>query len=636
MSKRSVPTKARPAQARRQPPPRNRPTVDLLDLRLAAAQRTVLGVVVVLAAVALYRSMPDPFVLPKLTAVVVGAVVLLALAGVRAVRAGRVTVPAGTPVWIAAAFAGALLLATVTADNVVLSLVGQHSRYAGLLSYLAYLAVFLVALRLYSTDAPRGLIKALFVAVGLVTAYGLLQVAGLDPYTWQARLDEPTFSTLGNTNFAAAYVAMGCPVLAAVAVLRGWSRGWRLAAVGLLVAGLLYVLATRATQGPLAAAGGLAVVGAAWALARRRAGGLQLPGSGPARLVPAVGALLAVVVLAGIALRLAPDAVGSFGERRQFWQAALAIFADHPILGTGLDSFRDYFTQYRPAAHAVERGFQATDSAHNLPLAMLAAGGLPLALSYLAFVGYTGWALVRGLRAATPDRLVALAGFGGMWAAYQVQSLVSLDVPPLTFLHFLSAAIIIATVSRPAAASFGLPIAPAARGAFLPGGRGRARRIGAVGLAVVLLVGASSAWLAVRPLRADLAAGGGFTSQAERVAALDKAVRLAPWEGEYRILQGQARLDAEDSDGAYAASVSAAELRGGSSKLALGVADFARRMGDDDTAALWVNRALDRDPSNPEALEEAAKLLRELGDAEQADRLVQRAQALRAAENGEP
>lgn len=134
---------------------------------------------------------------------------------------------------------------------------------------------------------------------------------------------------------------MVCPVLAAVAVLRGWSRTWRLVAVALLVASMPYVLTTQATQGPLAAAAGLAVVGAAWLLARRRAGGLELAASGPARLIPAVAALVGVVVLAGVAIRLAPDALSSVGERRQFWQASLAIFADYPALGTGLDTFRD-------------------------------------------------------------------------------------------------------------------------------------------------------------------------------------------------------------------------------------------------------------------------------------------------------
>ncbi len=276
-------------------------------------------------------------------------------------------------------------------------------------------------------------------------------------------------------------------------------------------------------------------------------------------------------------------------------------------------------------------GFDGADSPHSVPLSMFVAGGLPLGLTYLAFVGYTGWALIRGLLAATPDRLLTLAGFGGMWVAYQVQSLVSVDVPAISLLHFLAAALILAAARPPGSRSFSLPLTPAARGAFLPRARGNARGLVAAGLAVTLLLGLSSAWLAIRPLRADLAAGGaGQAADAPaRLEALDTAVRLAPWEAEYRLMQGRALLEVGEQGRAYDAAVAAAEFRQGSSKLALGVADFAEKRGDAPTAAFWIDEALRRDPNNPLLLEEVAALVLAKGETERADELTQRAASLR-------
>jgi O-antigen ligase len=625
VSKSNVATKSRKVRAGQR-----RPLVDALDVRLAAAQRFVLGATVVLAGVAIWRPMPDPFMLPKITAILLGSVVLLTIAAARAVRLGRVALPWGAPVWLALALAAGLVLATVTSDNVLLSLVGQHRRYSGLASYLSYLVVFLVAVRLYAGREPRGLMKAVLLSLGVVSVYGLLQVAGLDPYTWASKGLPQRFSTMGNINFAAGYTAMAVPVAAAVALLPGWSQGWRLTGGALLLAGIAYIALNGSSQGPVAAAAGLGLVAAAWLLSRTQ--GRPAPPTGRRRIVWAACGVLALAAVAAVVVRFGPAALDGFSERQYFWRAALGIFADNPVLGTGMESFRDNFTRYRAPEHAVFKGFDGADSPHDLPLSMLVSGGLPLMLLYLAFVGYVGWVLVRGLLVAPPGRLVGLAAFGGMWLAYQVQSLVSVDVPGVTFLHFLSAALILAAARPPSTVSFRLfSLAPAARGAFLPRGTKTARRAAITALAAVVLLGTASAWVVTRPMRADLAAGQGVRAAdaQAKVTAFDRAVALAPWEGEYRIGQGKARLDAGQQDEAYESVLAAAELRRGSSRLALGAADFARRAGDAPTASFWVEQALERDPSNPLLLEEVAALVAADGDTARAERLRQQAEGLR-------
>ena len=342
-----------------------------------------------------------------------------------------------------------------------------------------------------------------------------------------------------------------------------------------------------------------------------------------------------LVLGALLAVRVAADAADSFVERLQFWQAAVGIAADHPIVGTGLDSFRDYFPRYRPAAHAVLRDYQITDSTHNAFLGMLSNGGALLFLTYAAFVGWTGWTLLRGLRTVAPDRVLALAAFGGLWTAYQVQSLVSVDVPPLAFLHFLSAGLIVATVAPPATRSWRLPLPQARHDALLPRSGAKRRPIAVILLLGIGLTGLLAAWAGTRPLRADLAAAAGRGQPVENaLRSFDRAVELAPWEAEYRIMQAQAYVKAGDEQAAYGAASAAAELRRGSSKLAVGNVDLATRLDDEDGARRWTERAIERDPNNPLVLDRAETFYRDAGDAGRATQLADRAQQLRARYGG--
>lgn len=612
--------------------------MDTVDRRLADAQRWVLAATTLLSALAIWRPLPDPFMLPKLTVIVLGVVVLLGVAAVRALRAAQVTVPVGLTLWTAGAFAAALVLATLTAANVALAFVGNHSRYGGLLSYASYLVVFLVAARLFATSSTRPVVLSLLGAMAGVATYGVLQIAGLDPYEWVAARDRTIFSTMGNTNFAGAYVALVLPVAAAVVLLPGWSRGGRIAAAVIALGSAAYMLATAASQAVLAAVAGLLVVGIAWMLAARHSTARSKAHPRPRwqRWVAGAGVLVVLVLGGLLGSRVAADAADSFVERLQFWQAAVSIAVDHPIVGTGLDSFRDQFPRYRPAAHAVERDYQITDSAHNAVLGMLSNGGVLLALTYLALVGYTGWALLRGLRTVAGERVLPLAAFGGMWLAYQVQSLVSVDVPPLAFLHFLSAGMIVALATTPTTRSWALPLPRARHDRFLPRTGATGRPVAAALLAVVLLLGVSAAWAGMRPLRADLAAAGSRGLQEGRgLPGLDRAVMLAPWEAEYRLLQAQSRLDAGDRQGAYEAAAAAAELRRGSSKLAVGNVDLALRLEDDAAARRWMELALERDPNNPVVLERGAKFFRDVGDLARAEDLERHLDELRTRYGGE-
>jgi putative inorganic carbon (hco3(-)) transporter len=603
-------------------------------------QRLALAGTAAASALVFWRGGLDIFGTVKATAIVVGLLVLVLIGGVRAARTRRLEVPLWTPIWVAlGGFTGALVVATLVSDTVALSVVGRPGRHTGLAMYLVYLALLVAALRLHVDHRPRELSRGLLAAVAPITAYGFAQVLDLDPLGWTAVEGGPqVFGTLGNANFFAALLGIATPLALATALDRVEPTGWRvlggLLAVAMPVAGFL----SASLQGPLAAVVGAAVVlgVVVWQAPGLRAARVPLTGVLGVLGVGLVGALLTGV---GPFAAIREQATRSLTTRMGKWETALAMLADRPLLGFGLGSFEDWFFAYRPVAVAVETGLRrSTDAPHNVPLEMLASGGLLLGLAYLALVAVTAWALVLGLRRRTGADRLALAGAGGAWVAYQVQSLVSIDVPPIAALHYVLAGVIVGygavTTLR------GLGDSPATDLRAAPGRKGAKRKTGPalhpvppafVAGAAVLTI--AVLWAGTLPLRADLAAGAATRIQAQgrfptAEAAWERAMRVGFWESRYParhadLYQSRGRLrEARDLQEVAVRR----EPRGLANHL--NVARLSVELGDLDRAAAAYDAVLAIDPSTPEVLVEVGEFRLEHGDAEGGRALLDRAAEL--------
>jgi hypothetical protein len=190
-------------------------------------------------------------------------------------------------------------------------------------------------------------------------------------------------------------------VAIAVAVSRG---AWLAlaAAVAVLLAGALAGRERRAAVALAGVAGGAALAVGALALALPR-GGVVL------------GAL-------GQRARHFADA----GGRQHIWQAAWDLFRDHPLVGTGLDSFQIAFADKRTAAYWTIEWNASPTRAHNEALNLLATQGL---LGAVAVAVFTVGVLLAARRAwrAGGDRLLVVALAAGL-AAFYVQDLFSFTV----------------------------------------------------------------------------------------------------------------------------------------------------------------------------------------------------------------
>lgn len=150
------------------------------------------------------------------------------------------------------------------------------------------------------------------------------------------------------------------------------------------------------------------------------------------RLITAVTATLALVTGFTLVLGLLNQGpLASFlgstttFSRLYYWRAAIRMLLDHPILGVGLDGYRDNYRIYRDQT-AIERfgPTQIADSSHNLFLDLFAVGGFPLGLIFL-FLSILPVFLVlqKVVRAGQRDSIGIL--LLAMWSAYQLQSLSS-------------------------------------------------------------------------------------------------------------------------------------------------------------------------------------------------------------------
>jgi putative inorganic carbon (hco3(-)) transporter len=548
----------------------------------------------------------DAFAVPKLAVLSLAVAVLLLLAAAAATRGRGLVVPWSLPATIAiGAFAAALAVAAFTAPDVTIGWLGSWGRAHGALLYLAAIVV-LFAVKVVSTERPAFVLHVLLGAGGAVWLYGVIQWLGGDPVNWDfGRLGTPIVSTFGNPNFASAYLGLTAPALGWVALgarRPTWQRV--LAAAGVL--GCLGLAAlSRSIQGPIAGLAGLAVLALAVALdqpARRRR-----PLVAAWAAIAGAGGIAALVGLVGQAGPLSMLGTRStFQIRRWYWEAALDMWRDNPLLGVGMSHYEQYYRAYRPEATHTIAFTVGADDPHNVFLRMFADGGALLGLAYLGFVIVIGVVLARGLwRSAGPNRAL-LGGFGGVWVAYQVQSFVSIDMPGLVALHFALAGAIVA-LTAPGTRTFG-PLRGGLRWAVTP----------AIAVAVTL-----ASFGTVLPLMANSQAGrardarsAGNLDLAE--AHFQRALSRTPWRSE---LYGEvANLYAQrgDAPAAYRLFSTALEENPRDLAAAVNAARMALRSERTDDALARYAQVIALDPVAPQFRVEYAQVLRFAGRPDEA------------------
>jgi O-antigen ligase len=393
------------------------------------------------------------FVVPKLAALWAALAIGLVLVAVGVVATGRlpprarwaplVDVPVG-------AFVVLGLAAWAFSTDREQSLYGERLQHQGLLTLLLYVGFFYLA-RLSIVDTRRLRLLSGAVAVGatLVAGYALVQKAGLDPI-WDGYLPGGrVFSSIGQANALAAYLVLA--IALSVPLVLGNSTVVRLAvlvALGAMTAALVLTQSRGGFLGLLAALVVLAI-------------GSLLTFSAPTRrLRLAVAAALAGVV---VALAVAAAAAGgvdrltSADSSMRFhldaWRVAAQIAVEHPLLGTGPETFPDVFPRYShellPADRADALDAFRVESPHEVYLGIAAGSGLPALLAYLAVIAGFVAVAIRGLEGATRDvRLAVVAALAGVAGHLVTDAFMTAEVTS-TWLFWVAMGAVVAALPPP-------------------------------------------------------------------------------------------------------------------------------------------------------------------------------------------
>lgn len=592
-------------------------------------RRILLGLVF-LTPLFFLRTAYDVFNVPKLWLLMVGVTIV---AAIRCVELLQSNDRAGLDLLLvpATAVAGSLMIGTVASPYRVWALVGDHSRFTGLVPYLVVIAMGVLIADAFRGD-PRPLAWALVGSAAVAGAYALIQVLGLDPIEWSAT--QQATVTIGNTNFSGAFFAICLPVSVGLWLMEDRLKVQSSVVTALVFAGLVVA---RSELAWTAGAAGVLVMSGVFLSERWRFA--RIVGLVAASAIALAGVVMVLLGLTNRAPAFVPDTI----ERRaEWWDASVAMAAESPFLGQGPNSFAIEHTQHRDLDDVVAVGFDVTDDPHSVPLSFLIAAGV---FGISGFVLFVGWIVLRVLRAEPRQRMGA--AFAGAAIAYLVQSLLSVDVVTLRFAAWVS-------VGGMAAAFAPLPSAgPKPHRGKKKKARQQPEPLRALPgvVAIILVAGGAIAW-AWGFLSADigfrqgllLAAAGAPGAKENLESAVDFRENNYTYRANYgRLLGGNAVQEglADNEQVAQQLIAEAKEAFGFIERLphANSVVTYARVTRDwaqvdeaaEDEALALYGRAHDLDPFNYLILEEQAAAADSFGRTELAAELAAEAEVLRAA-----
>lgn len=448
-------------------------------------------------------------------------------------KGGRVRV--SKVMWLVLIFLGWTTLTTILSVHPATAMFGKYRRFEGLLSFFTYAGVAFLAIQLADRPARiRSLARTLVISGAVVAFYGFLQYVGLDPIKWSSLPFEANraFSFFGNPDLLGGYLIFPLSISLTLAFSEK-DRRWRLA-YWLMFVFIGFTLLVSFVRG--AWIGGFcAILIIVFALVRSRTKLTSMDWS-----FAGAGVLAAI---AGIVHSLSASSdvmnfwarlisIFQFGEgssrtRFEIWQAAIAAIRQRPIFGWGADTFRLLFPRFKPAAYVKDAGFlSVADNVHDYPLQIASALGIP---GFLMLYGIFVWTLVKSAKDVfVKDRSLDRLLMVGFWAAvvgYLVHLMFGLSVTGSTVFLWLS---------------LGILLAPSARTIEYS-----TRSWSLVAAALVAVVVVFGSYGNVRFIAADAAymtARAGSTG-AGQIQAAEKAVRLNPYNTDYRAQLGLAWKD---------------------------------------------------------------------------------------------
>jgi O-antigen ligase len=299
---------------------------------------------------------------------------------------------------------------------------GTYGRNTGFLTYFSLALVFLATLVLRRAESFRNILYGLL-AAGLVNViYGAWTVVFGDFVSWNNPYDR-ILGTFGNPNFIGSFLGIFASLLVAYLLNPGTNLFVRLIGVVLLVVTFLEIKSSLAVQGIVVSGGGIALVIFYYLRSRFTKWTVPIIYLGSVGVVGFI-ALMGALQKGPLASIVYKTSVSLRGE---YWQAGINMGNANPLTGVGMDAYGDWYRRSRDAQALILPGPNTTtNTAHNVFIDILASGGYPLFIAYMAIVVMSLIAAIK-LTFIQKDFNFVKVGLITTWICYQVQSIISIN-----------------------------------------------------------------------------------------------------------------------------------------------------------------------------------------------------------------
>jgi len=318
-------------------------------------------------------------------------------------------------------------------------LYGAYGRNTGLVAYTSLIVIFLTSTLISEERSFRRVLKAFVLAAIVNVVLSLLAAFGNDILAWENPYNAP-LGTFGNPNFISAFMGIVITFIVIQLLDQNLSTKLRLLALGFLPFVVLTIYFSKALQGTLVAAFGSTL--AIYFFIRSKENLRKL-----SYIYLGVVITAGFVGLAGI-LNKGPLATYLYSStvkfRGEYWKAGINMGMENPITGVGIDSYGIYYRTFRELSATVAPGVDVgTDTAHNVYIDIFSGIGFPGLAFYLIINGFVLLTALRHLREfkSYDGRFITLFL---CWAAYQLQSIASINQLGLAVWGWLFGGLVIA------------------------------------------------------------------------------------------------------------------------------------------------------------------------------------------------
>ena len=378
----------------------------------------------------------DPINLPKLLVISTGAAYMLGWVIFNLKGASR---SHSSLIILVVAFLTSLVISFLTNSSPwYQQFWGVWGRATGLLAYISFLVILLAAHLMASTHTLKHT-RIIFERAGyFITLYTLLQLLALDPINWSQKL---MVATLGNINFMSSFLGLTAISYTSRFLMEKSSISSKLYFGFMVLLNLYLIVVSKSIQGLGVFFAGVAIL--LTFLIRRNSNFLK----SISFLISSI--MIGTFALAGTAglgpLSLIKQETVLF--RIDYWQSGLNMLISNPLNGIGIDSYGDYYREYRSLEAVTRTGPQrVTNTAHNIFLDVFSGAGLIAGLLFVAIMLLAALAALKNLKLNLRDDDFSV--FVAMWLGFIVFCLISINQIGVGVWGFLFTGLITGTMAN--------------------------------------------------------------------------------------------------------------------------------------------------------------------------------------------